>query len=135
MEPRSTRDESPDSEGARQEVKLLPLPNMVARAASAQPLPMDRPGSISNRQLSRARRRQPMRKGSVEPPSGTWTNENAAYGWARGLPANGKLRFVSQPPRRCTAPGAVHSRGGGGGGSGDVGYARAGGSAGPERAA
>lgn len=58
-----------------------------------------------------------------------------------GLPANGKLRFVSQPPRRCTAPGAVHSRGGsgggggGGGGSGDVGYARAGGSAGPERAA
>lgn len=71
MEPRSTRDESPDSEGARQEVKLLPLPNMVARAASAQPLPMDRPGSISNRQLSRARRRQPMRKGSVEPPSGT----------------------------------------------------------------
>lgn len=54
MEPRSTRGQSPDSEGAPQEPKPLPLPNMVARAASAQSLPMDRPGSISNRQLSRA---------------------------------------------------------------------------------
>lgn len=40
--------------GCPAEAKPLPLPNMVARAASAQSLPMDRPGSISNRQLSRA---------------------------------------------------------------------------------
>ncbi|MEJ1285766.1 hypothetical protein NN561_016763 [Cricetulus griseus] len=46
------RDESTGSEGARPEPEQLPLNNMAARAASAQPFPMDRPGSISNRQLS-----------------------------------------------------------------------------------
>lgn len=122
--------------------KQLPLANMAARAPSAQPPPMDRPGSISDRQLSRS-----------QTPAANEEGERGAAGlgsWARGPmemrhvggrggrtpmgsscvcpgPLGGAPRRVRFIRAAAAAAAATAEE--------DVGYARAGGSAGPERAA
>lgn len=106
----------------RKPPRRLPLPNMAARAPSAQPLSMDRPGSIKNRQLSGVQTpptNEEGQRGAVGLGSGARGPMNVRHmGGRGGHPPMGSSGLCSRPPstRRRTAPGAVHSRGGGGGG-------------------
>lgn len=117
---------------------------MAARAPSAQPLSMDRPGSISNRQLSGVQTpptNEEGQRGAVALASGARGPMNTRHmGGRGGHPPMGSSGLCSSPPpppggaprrvRFIRAAAAVVATA-----EEDVGYARAGGSAGPERAA
>lgn len=74
------------AQGVRPQPQPLPLLKMAAQALppAPPPLPAGHPGSISGRQLSRAkggRRYEPIGKGSVEPP--VWAPRPVDQ-WERG---------------------------------------------------
>lgn len=123
---------------------LVPVTALTQHGGRAASAAAAGSSSIRGRQLSRAeggRRRQPMRKSSVEPPvwalahvdqweRAVWEGAGDACQWedtARGWPAGSAARRARLSPAVAAAAAEEEVE--------DVGHARAGGGAGSERAA